>query len=263
VKAHFMSDLHLEFDDLTLAGGELLILAGDVLVADVFRTERTDKSATRLRYRFSRFLREELGKYDRVLYVLGNHEHYNGVFEDTAALVRSQLPSNAQLLCDETVTIGDVTVFGGTLWTSMNDEDPLTISTVAQGMNDFRIVYRRDGGRLRPEDVVIDHKRTLKRLADAYAASSSSKFVVVTHHAPTPLSCDARYKGSHRENGAYYSNLGDCILERPKIATWIHGHMHLPVDYRVGECRVVSNPRGYHPHEKSSHDFVSTREIEL
>lgn len=28
-------------------------------------------------------------------------------------------------------------------------------------------------------------------------------------------------------------------------ALWVHGHTHMSVDYMVGSCRVVSNPRGY------------------
>jgi len=26
---------------------------------------------------------------------------------------------------------------------------------------------------------------------------------------------------------------------------WIHGHTHTSFDYRVGNCRVLCNPRGY------------------
>lgn len=27
--------------------------------------------------------------------------------------------------------------------------------------------------------------------------------------------------------------------------TWIHGHMHASLDYRLGGCRALSNPLGY------------------
>jgi hypothetical protein len=30
---------------------------------------------------------------------------------------------------------------------------------------------------------------------------------------------------------------------------WVHGHVHAKNDYIVGNCRVVSNPRGYIGHE--------------
>jgi len=267
MKAHFVSDLHLEFSDLKLTGGELLILAGDILIADVFRPIRTDKMAEKLRYRFNRFYNTECSKYDRVLCILGNHEHYHGVYDHSADLIRQNLPKNAQLLDDDTVVIGDVTIFGGTLWTDMNDGDYYTLMTVGNGMNDFRIVDKIDAsGNLRtfrPRDAMESHKVTLEKLSKAYDEHATERFVVVTHHAPTPLSVDPRYKGSHRENGGYFSNLGEFILSRPKISTWVHGHMHLPVDYTVGNCRVISNPRGYHPHEETSLSFDSSRVLEL
>ena len=41
------------------------------------------------------------------------------------------------------------------------------------------------------------------------------------------------------------SDLSDFILDRPLIKYWLHGHIHATNDYMVGDCRVISNPRGY------------------
>ncbi len=30
-----------------------------------------------------------------------------------------------------------------------------------------------------------------------------------------------------------------------KATLWVHGHLHASADYRLGDCRVVANPRGY------------------
>jgi hypothetical protein len=30
-----------------------------------------------------------------------------------------------------------------------------------------------------------------------------------------------------------------------RAALWIHGHVHTAQDYRLGETRVLCNPRGY------------------
>ena len=46
-------------------------------------------------------------------------------------------------------------------------------------------------------------------------------------------------------NGAYASDLSDFILDQENIKYWVHGHMHDPFDYEIGQCRVVCNPRGY------------------
>ena len=69
-----MSDLHLEFADITLPGGDILILAGDIWLA---RDMTTDGSANPdRRKRYVRFCQHELRKYARVLAITGNHESY-------------------------------------------------------------------------------------------------------------------------------------------------------------------------------------------
>jgi hypothetical protein len=44
-------------------------------------------------------------------------------------------------------------------------------------------------------------------------------------------------------SGAYVSELREEFFKVPVL--WVHGHTHTSFDYRVGECRVVCNPRGY------------------
>jgi hypothetical protein len=50
-------------------------------------------------------------------------------------------------------------------------------------------------------------------------------------------------------NGGYASDLSEDILDNENIRVWVHGHMHDPVDYKIGETRVLANPRGYVPYE--------------
>ncbi|NVO07817.1 MAG: metallophosphoesterase, partial [Rhodoferax sp.] len=42
---------------------------------------------------------------------------------------------------------------------------------------------------------------------------------------------------------AGFCNALDDLL--PSAALWLHGHLHAPSDYRVGDCQVVANPLGY------------------
>jgi hypothetical protein len=56
-------------------------------------------------------------------------------------------------------------------------------------------------------------------------------------------------------NGAFISNLGDFIMNRPCIKLWTHGHTHDPFDYKIGKTRVVCNPRGYFGHEEQANLF--------
>ena len=35
------------------------------------------------------------------------------------------------------------------------------------------------------------------------------------------------------------------LIEERQPALWVHGHTHDSCDYRVGNTRVICNPRGY------------------
>jgi hypothetical protein len=53
-------------------------------------------------------------------------------------------------------------------------------------------------------------------------------------------------------NGGYCSAMDEFVLDHENIRVWLHGHMHDPVDYMIGNTRVLSNPRGYIGHEDTS-----------
>jgi hypothetical protein len=65
--------------------------------------------------------------------------------------------------------------------------------------------------------------------------------VVVTHFAPSLRSHDPRYGLTPGTAG--FCNALDPLL--PHADLWVHGHLHCPVDYQAGRCRVVANPLGY------------------
>ena len=83
-----ISDLHLEFEDLILPGGDVLILSGDVIEARYLKKDQYDPMNITLPHeqsmkrhdRHYRFFVEECSKYKDVIYVMGNHEHYAGDF---------------------------------------------------------------------------------------------------------------------------------------------------------------------------------------
>jgi predicted phosphodiesterase len=65
--------------------------------------------------------------------------------------------------------------------------------------------------------------------------------VVVTHFAPSLRSADPRYGLTPGTAG--FCNALDDWLDHADL--WLHGHLHCPIDYRAGRCRVVANPLGY------------------
>ena len=85
------------------------------------------------------------------------------------------------------------------------------------------------------------HLATRAIIAAELARSHDGSTVVVTHHAPHPASLPDRHADLA---WCYPSDLSDLIMTRgPDL--WVHGHVHHAADNRVGQTRVVCNPRGH------------------
>lgn len=256
MRIHLQSDVHIEFDRKpthTLAGGETLLLAGDVCVADLLRKERTDKKARAHRRVCDAFFKEECAKYEKVYMILGNHEHYHGVFDNTAMIMREYLKdTNVTLLDKEWVRLNDHwELFGGTMWTDFNQSDWFAMQDAKNKMNDHLIIEKVEGEDLKrflPEDAVLEYQDTVAELVSHVIDHPDTKKIIMTHHAPCAQSIAARFQGM-RLNAAYYTEMSNWIIDQPDLKYWFHGHMHDYFDYIVGDCRVVCNPRGYAGYE--------------
>ena len=185
MKITVVSDLHIDFADMTLPGGDVLILSGDVCEAKSVKramynpdyvtlpTERADRRADR----FYRFFEEECSrKYRETIYVMGNHEHYHFKYHKTYQHLLENLPTNVTLLQDQTYDIDDVTFIGTTLWTDMNRYDPLTLFHMRSMMSDYKYITMFDNVRS------LYHKLTptVLWLITSVAASISSKWYRMT-----------------------------------------------------------------------------------
>lgn len=298
MKIALASDIHLEFGPIVLEnteGADVLILSGDIcVVADLQEVDSPDlkyghngKMSQKSRM-IHDFFYDCCNKFPHVVYVVGNHEHYDYDYKYTINDLKKYLKylPNLQILDKETWTLFDeITFVGGTLWTNMNKGDSLTMWHCGRAMNDFRLIknsnrmihhkrnvydenVRNEDGTLivksvdhyqapsrwSVEDSVEDHNKMLDYIR-LTTEDKSKKYVVVTHHAPTPLSIAECYKKDRLMNGAFHSDLSEFIMDRPQIKLWTHGHMHNVSDYVVGETRVVCNPRGYVGHEERAINF--------
>ena len=271
MRVNVISDLHLEFDDLELPGGDVLILSGDVCEAKNIKAGSYDPNgimfdferANRRPDRYIRFFKEECTKYRHVIYVMGNHEHYGFRYDKTYSQLLLNLPDNVRLLEKESTDIDGVLFIGATLWTDCNKGDPITMTFLKSSMNDYRIVqnYYKDTGKyfkLIPEFTYKEHRDTLKYFETVLDANPERKVVVVTHHSPSKQSIKPKYQGDYHMNGGYSSDLEQFILDHPQIQVWTHGHTHDTFDYNVGQCRVICNPRGYVGYEERAHQFDPT-----
>jgi predicted phosphodiesterase len=78
-------------------------------------------------------------------------------------------------------------------------------------------------------------------LQTALSVPHEGPTVVVTHFAPSLRSADPRYGLTPGTAG--FCNALDDWLGHADL--WLHGHLHCPIDYQAGRCRVVANPLGY------------------
>ena len=250
MKFSLLSDLHLEFASIELSGGDNLLLAGDIFVADYFR--RNDGAARGYKKRFNKFIKE-CAKYKNVYYIAGNHESYHGIYENIHDILRKAfVGTNIKFMENESVDLGEVVLFAGTMWTNFNNRNEYAMYHAERNMNDFhlikhdKLIDRGNGSALKflPIDTVDLHNLCIFGLKNALGRYKDRKFLVMTHHAPTFESIADVYRGDLL-NHAFVSDLGELILSNPNIKTWVHGHTHNSHDYTLGECRVLCNPRGY------------------
>lgn len=258
------SDLHVEFGDIELKNTDnvdVLVLAGDICVMNHLTKQTPYGDVAR------DFWKRVSFQFPRVLYVMGNHEHYGGDF----AKSKQQFEDfcgyhniyNVKLLDKETVEIDGYQFIGGTLWTDFNDMDAYTMFNAEQAMNDYRGVKNtgdKTCWKFLPKHALQDHSEMLGYLQtcmDNYKEANrlDSKIVVITHHAPSKQSIHERYAHDTLMNGNFASDMDNFIEANPQIQLWIHGHMHDCFDYNVFATRVLCNPRGYINYEERANEF--------
>jgi hypothetical protein len=194
---------------------------------------------------------------------MGNHEHYRGIFDYTKDILCEYLrDSNVTLLEKEWVELNDRwRLFAGTLWTDYNNGDWFAMNYAKNGMNDHHIIKKITGNnilRFHPQDAMDEYKKTIDALETGLVDNVNKNVIVMTHHAPTFQSINPKFKGNPL-NYAFANNLEEIILRHDNIKYWFHGHMHDTIDYEVGTCRVLCNPRGYAGHalnERFNLDFT-------
>lgn len=260
-----LSDLHLEFEanqdrpdaaaghpyrsalsrkitlgpDLTrlrFAQPDVVVLAGDIDVGN-------------LSLRYARMARDYLRT--AIVLVPGNHEFYGASLEETRKELRDKASQYDQIfLLDNTVAmIGGIRFIGSTLWSGFSlfgdSAVEATMHDVAGRLNDYEFIHvTQNDEQFKPEDALLLHQeaRTFLELE----LSNPGPNIVVTHHAPHPMSIPQKAKG-RKVSAAYATDLSEFIYRYSPLY-WLHGHIHSKSDYRLGRTGVMCNPRGYYPH---------------
>ncbi len=251
-----ISDMHINHGLRAIVpSAPYLLMAGDICHAD-------DAP------RFYEWFESVSKNWQRVFYVPGNHEYYNGDILNADEKLKTLLRNfkNVQVLQRECAVVeDDVLVVGTTLWTNCNKGDLNTMMILQRHMSDYHVV-RIGGRRIVPQDTIELFNRNLRFIKTALAENSRRAkprtVVVMTHHAPSMQSIDPLFASYRRENGGYVTDLEPFIREQKNVALWVHGHTHSANTYRVGETKIVCNPCGY-PFENKSTGFNNRLVIDV
>ena len=239
MKIQLASDLHLEFLQRNwpgerliapMPGADVLVLAGDIANGA---------------HAFKLFADWPTPKPIPIIFVAGNHEFYNHAMDPMFQKMREGAAmNNIHLLENESLMINGVRFLGTTLWTDyrlrLNRTQRQLMVYAEQRLNDHYLI-RYGNGRFSAQDALALHEIARNWLKTELAKPFAGKTVVVTHHAPHPLSVHPRFIGNLL-NAAFVSDMSELM---PGVDLWLHGHTHDGFDYQIGRCRVVANPAGY------------------
>ncbi|WP_131798369.1 hypothetical protein [Devosia elaeis] len=157
---------------------------------------------------------------------------------------RSPWPRIHVLSSGQSIVIGGVRFVGATLWTDFGLADDLYASEswAAQHMPEYASVWKWDGSdTIWPADTSAAHQRHRAAIEAVLLQPHDGPTVVVTHHAPSRRSLAGIVD---IPDAAFASDLEPMIM-RHQPSLWVHGHVHQHCDYRLGNTRIIANPRGY------------------
>jgi 3',5'-cyclic AMP phosphodiesterase CpdA len=252
MRCHYLSDLHLETQRCRtrLPKGDILIIAGDLCHARCLDPERMDKYSINQRDRVRRFIDSALTCFSNVLLVPGNHDHYDGVFDETAGLLSRYLP-DVTVLDNRHVEIGGIRFFGTTLWSDFEGRSAACMDAVRRRIGEFFFVKKRDVDadgkevlrKFEPRDALAAFDASVAALRDCVATAAGRQIVVISHHPPSLQGLNPRHIGNGLD-GVYASNLDEEIAGWDGVTHWVHGHTHIRRRYRVGHTMMLANCRG-------------------
>lgn len=250
MRIRILSDLHLEFADLSLpqVEAEVTVLAGDVAQgSEGLLWIKNNCSAI------------------PVVYVAGNHEFYGGeYYEALERLRREAIAAGIHFLENQSLEIAGWRFLGCTLWTDFNlfHEARFHARCAHRGVSDFsniRVVDKGKERNLRPKNVLNFFQQSKAWLRRELGRGDPARTVIVTHNAPAWGSLARCYAGDSL-TPYFIVDLENMIKEfQPRL--WIHGHTHNSFDYRLGNTRIVCNPRGFAG--ENGGDFAINKIVEL
>jgi len=253
MKLQLLSDLHLEmqgFYSIEATDADVVILAGDIGVG-LKGMEWAIAESNRLN--------------KPVIYVAGNHEFYRHHYQTLLTEMRALANTSpyVSFLENDVIEIHGVRFLGATLWTNYKVDgrakQSFNMQVIGQMLNDHRMIgFGENHYDFTPADALALHNTSIAWLEAKLSEPFSGKTVVVTHHGPSLKCAHSNYGLDHLSAG-FISN---CELLVEQADVWCFGHTHSNLDTPIGQCRLISNQKGY-PRESVPGDFDKNLIIEV
>lgn len=256
MKAWIFSDLHLEHDSnlrfAAVPDADICICAGDLI-------EGGPKASLA-------WLAEFVAPYMPVLYIPGVQDFYRSSIVEglKEASEFAERHENIFLLDGAYFALNGYQFIGATLWTDFNSywDAAMAKAVARKELEEYRKIKmsKKPLRKFTPQGRFGLHAQALVQLMGATWDTQNEHRIIISHHAPSLMSIPRDILGSPLA-GSLASRLENRILEYDPIL-WVHGHIHAPSNYLIGNTRVICNPLGF-VGEQSRRTFVPDLVIDL
>lgn len=227
MRAYVLSDLHYETYNykFKIPTGDVLLVAGDC----VNLNNRVNRE------RAVEFLNRLSGNFEKVFYVLGNHEYFHMDVTEAHDVATEVLSGcGIELLDNSSSVYNGVKFIGSTLWSNCSNNESIKY-TVEHSVSDFKYI-KKHGYKLSMADVTKMNSAAKAYLADELAEGTG---VVVTHFSPSLRSATAEHS---MYTDHYACNSIESLVSKARL--WVHGHYHHSCSYLIDHTPVCCNPKG-------------------
>lgn len=187
------------------------------------------------------------------IFVPGNHDYYSHDFQvlnnnDFAKCKHTNVLTNNYRIIDNTIFIG------ATLWTDFEyfgqNDQVRAAREYERSLNDCWLISNGDRN-FTAKDAFEENFKSMcyirsvlegKQFVSIDELSVMNK-VLVSHHAAYWSPASHYINDSLTPGFAISKELSDELVSMFDV--WVHGHTHTAKNYKIDNCRIICNPRGY------------------
>lgn len=246
MRCKILSDLHLESNQFyyEYIDEDVLLLLGDI-----------DNSPNHINFLMT------IPEHVKIIMIAGNHCFYHGNFDNTHKNLKEleKFYPNLHYLNNESFDIGNISFYGGTMWTDFNlfgyNSMPYVVQDSTRYIADFKYITRHD--RLWNINDVLEQYNLFNKNFDHWVDNTNGKTrVCLSHFLPSIKCVDKKFDGSIL-NGYFASNQE---IRINLVDYWFSGHTHASYNFMINKTNLVCNPRGY---GLENPDFINNLIIEI